>query len=359
MRLVTNRPEIRDDADAGAVLVWVALMIVVLVGVGALVIDVGAILVERRELQNGADAAVLAVVQDCAKVGGTCGTGALAEQYADLNAKDGAAAVTNGTPCGSGPGLPACAEPAPSGATGALGWARVDTSTQTSDGGSEVSFVLAPLLGALTGKTVTASAVAAYGIAGTLTADLTMAFSECEFQNQLKDGETIPSGLATVYLKVEGEEEDPLSTCSPRTSSGGTSTGGFAWLGTTETCKIESVQVGEVLSAPTQPGNQAPDCIAGNLVRGKPLVLPLFNIAEGTGSNVAYTISGFIGFEFTDYQLAGPDEPLSTFTCPPPAGSKPSGKYRCIQGYFRPLVLGDGEFGGSVDFGVRVIKMIG
>ena len=53
--------------DRGAVLVWVALMIVVLLGVGALVLDVGALCVERRELQNGADAAALAVAQDCAE----------------------------------------------------------------------------------------------------------------------------------------------------------------------------------------------------------------------------------------------------------------------------------------------------
>ena len=41
-------------------------MLVALIGVGALVIDVGRLYVERRDLQNGADAAALAVAQDCA-----------------------------------------------------------------------------------------------------------------------------------------------------------------------------------------------------------------------------------------------------------------------------------------------------
>ena len=46
-------------------------MLVVLIGVGALVIDSGALYAERRQLQNGADAAALAVAQDCAD--GHCG----------------------------------------------------------------------------------------------------------------------------------------------------------------------------------------------------------------------------------------------------------------------------------------------
>ena len=84
-------------------------MLVVLVGMGALVIDIGALYVERRELQNGADAAALAVAQDC--VEGDCGSGggaAQAQKYANLNANDGVSALDPSTPCGVGPGLAAC-----------------------------------------------------------------------------------------------------------------------------------------------------------------------------------------------------------------------------------------------------------
>ena len=38
----------------------------VLVGMAALVVDVGAVVEEKRQLQNGADAAALAVAQSCA-----------------------------------------------------------------------------------------------------------------------------------------------------------------------------------------------------------------------------------------------------------------------------------------------------
>ena len=70
-----DQPDRAPDAlrDEGVVLVWVALMLVVLVGMGALVIDIGALYVEKRELQNGADAAALAVARDC--VEGDCGSG--------------------------------------------------------------------------------------------------------------------------------------------------------------------------------------------------------------------------------------------------------------------------------------------
>jgi hypothetical protein len=151
MRTLSEQP--RDERDAGAVLIWVALTMVVLLGVGALVIDIGRLYVERRELQNGADAAALAVAQDCA--GGDCEDDAgTAKNYADLNANDGASAIRPGTPCGNGVGLPACADGAPSGISGATGWVRVGTSTLTSDGGEEVSFLLAPIISALTGKTI-------------------------------------------------------------------------------------------------------------------------------------------------------------------------------------------------------------
>ena len=49
--------------EKGIVVVFIAAAVVVLVGMAALVIDVGAIRDEKRQLQNGADAAALAVAQ--------------------------------------------------------------------------------------------------------------------------------------------------------------------------------------------------------------------------------------------------------------------------------------------------------
>jgi Flp pilus assembly protein TadG len=62
-----NQVDERDDH--GAILVMVALMLTALLGVGAIVLDLGKLYVEKRELQNGADAAVLAVAQDSRRAG--------------------------------------------------------------------------------------------------------------------------------------------------------------------------------------------------------------------------------------------------------------------------------------------------
>ena len=210
-------------------------MMVVLVGMGALVIDIGAHYVERRELQNGADAAALAVAKDC--VEGDCGSGGgstRAQQYANLNANDGTSALDPSTPCGVGPGLTACSGSAPGGVSGATGWVRVGTSTKTSDGSSEVSFLLAPIISSLTGKTVKASAVAAWGPPQEAST-LPFTFSVCEFWNLVPEGvpegEDFPENTVTVYSKAGGGPNNEIvPECDSRSPSGGTVEGGFGWL---------------------------------------------------------------------------------------------------------------------------------
>ena len=70
----------RPDAERGAAGVLVAVMMLVLIGAGALAVDVGQIYSERAQLQNGADAGALGVAQACHKAG--C-TQAEAEAFAD------------------------------------------------------------------------------------------------------------------------------------------------------------------------------------------------------------------------------------------------------------------------------------
>ena len=137
--------EVPENRDEGAVLVLVALFLTILLGVGALVVDFGALYVEKRSLQNGADSAALAVAQGCAI--GSCGAKgvspiALAEDAADGNAtEDRRASVP--LVCGVGPGLTTCGGDPPAGTAGATGWVKVRTATETSSGGNEVPFVLA------------------------------------------------------------------------------------------------------------------------------------------------------------------------------------------------------------------------
>ena len=89
----------RDERGAVAVIVALMLGTGVLTGIGALVIDVGQIYQERAELQNGADAAALAVAKSCAT--GTCAP-TLSAQYANENASALTGKTAASTVCGSG-----------------------------------------------------------------------------------------------------------------------------------------------------------------------------------------------------------------------------------------------------------------
>lgn len=373
MRTVSRvaRPGVSGDApdvsrDDGVILVWVALMLVVLVGMGALVIDLGALYVERRELQNGADAAALAVAQDC--VEGECGSGGgstRAQQYANLNANDGASAVDPATPCGVGPGLTACSGSAPGGASGATGWVRVGASTRTSDGDDEVSFLLAPIISSLTGKTVKATAVAAWGpLQGATTLPFT--FSVCEFLNlvdEVPEGEDFPQKSVTVYSKAGGGPGNEIvPACDSRSPSGGTVEGGFGWLDPSGGLCGVHLDVGDTITGPGNPGNdnllKKSPC-SETLIRGRTVLLPLFGSVANTGSNATYTIVGFTGFKIMKYRLSGSAYP-SGFTCPQVPGENGGvGNLRCFQGEFTRYYSSVGDFGGSFDFGARVIKMVG
>lgn len=361
MRTVT--PAVGEARDEGAVVIWVAVSMVVLLGVGALVIDIGALYVERRQLQNGADAAALAVAQDC--VDGDCGSdggASVAQTYAGLNANDGVSDVGSGTPCGNGPGLSACGDGTPAGADGASGWVRVDTSTRNTDGGNDVSFVIAPIISALTGKTVQASATAAWGPLQSATT-LPFTFSECEFNNLPTDADGFPVGETIVYSKAGGgPNNEVVPGCESRTSSGGTVEGGFGWLDPSGGDCSVVLDVGDTITGPGNPGNdnllKKSPC-SESLVRDTEVLLPLFSSVEGTGSNATYTIAGFVGFIVTGYRLSGSTWP-SGFSCPQvPEGTGGTGNLRCFRGSFTRFYSSQGEFGSGIDFGARVIKMVG
>lgn len=340
------------EGDDGVILVWVALMLVALVGMGALVIDIGALYVERRELQNGADAAALAVAQDCAA--GDCGSGggtAQAQKYANLNANDGASALDPTTPCGDGPGLPACSEGAPSGASGASGWVRVGTSTQDPDGGSEVSFLLAPVISSLTGKTVTANAVAAWGPMGG-GAIVPLVFSLCEWK--ALGGDLDAGTFATGVKAITFHGTNPSSVDCPIGPSGLDLPGGFGRV-IADNCEAD-LTAGEW--APVDTGaNLAAECDVPSW-QNREVVIAIFDDTNGeTGANGAYRIAGFVGFKVLGYRIVSSrgGGGVQTFgTCTP---DSPSDQYLC--GEFTQVSKNGGTFGTGPDFGARIIKMVG
>ncbi len=339
--------------DRGAVLVWVGLLLVVLFGMGALVVDAGALYSERRQLQNGADAAALAVAADCA-TGDCLDESATANTYADKNANDGAANIDE--VCGSGPGLAACPTP-PSGTAGASGWVRVKTSTHNpaNSNDKQVDFVLAPVLSAANvGKTVHASAVAAWGSVGGATT-LPISFSVCEYKNLggALDGSVFPTGHNYIYLHGNSPPPDALgSQDCPSSPSGQDGPGGFGWLQPSVGCATTATFD---RWTPVSTGRPAP-CNLGLELEHEYLI-PLYDGIRDTGHGMEYHIAGFVGFKLLGYKFQNTGS-ISRCRTQDNLAEMPA-SVDCIFAEFTLFTTDSGSFGGGTDYGARSIKMIG
>ena len=344
MRALT--PKKADRRDDGAVLVMVALMMTMLLGVGALVIDLGALYVEKRELQNGADAAALAIAQGCA--GGNCGApNDIAKRYVDLNARDRASGVEQ--VCGSPAPLTACSTAAPPGAAGATGWVKVSDVTQTSGGGNQVQFVLAPIMNPLTGATMRSSAVAAWGPLGSAKI-APVTFSLCEYlaKGGTVSPPTFPSGVTFIYFHgVGGAREPGVGSCTP-SPSGQDLPGGFGYVQNIN-C-LSTITADRWIKVST--GGLPPRCDPSQWLN-KEILIAIHDQTRGTGSNGEYHVVGFVGFLVTAYKFGGNNSP-DFKKCPLGSG----GSADCIRGEFTRFTTDGGSFGGS-NFGSVAVKMVG
>jgi hypothetical protein len=349
-RLTTPRNE------RGATAVMVALLLVPMLGFGALVIDVGALVQERRELQNGADAAALAVAKDCA--GGSCGAfDATADGFADANALDGDSNIDPGEVCGTGPGLPGCASPptVPAGTN----YVMVTTNTQeVSSGTNQITFKLGQLLG-LTGASVDMSAVAAWGAVGSATT-LPLTLSQNEFDCLLPGGvASLPSAEKTIYFHLSDEGVRPDCTVGP--VSGLDNPGGFGWLDVPTPYSGECsahVDADGYVGGNGGAGSPTPatttgctDAFFAGLI-GTTVLMPIYSSIRNTGSNTEYFVAGSAGFTVTGYRFGG----ASPVSSPAPCGNPK----RCISGFFEAYyALGAQPGGGAGNFGATTVSVVG
>lgn len=297
----------------------------VLLGMGALSLDVGRILVEKRQLQNAADAAAMSLAQSC--VGDNCMAGAdgLAT-LTDSNSSDQINGIQSqcarNLPAGVTTDLPSCPNP-----TGALAdcaavspnvnpaapYVEVRTRTQSSDGAggrkNNVSNFLAGLLGAPT-SSAGACARAAWGVIDIYSGTLPLAISVCEW--------TRYAGITDIQNGLPGTLPDPPKGAYPGynpTGTGGQSqwpmpykgwpnttgieqyvmthsddtadcsfqgkdtAGGFGWLDSTACSTNISVNLTGDYWAQIQTGNAVPQTCKDILHQywGKELLVPVFD----------------------------------------------------------------------------------
>ena len=284
--------------EDGAVAVITALLMVFLLGITAIVVDVGLIYAERFQLQNGADAAALAIAQDCAS--GSCPSpGDTATRLAGKNSNDGVSAATAVI---SGKSV------------------TVRTSTATPDGGSAVRHWFAPVLG-IDSTTVEAVAKASWGSPSKASV-FPFTAPRCMFDSAATD----------VELWITS-----TSTC---TGAGGkTLPGAFGWLDEDEqkSCRA-SVDVDQIIEG--EPGKSGPQNCD---VDGKVILLPVYESASGQGNNVSYVIDGFAAFKVTAHSW--PNQSMTEEGCNNCTGIK--GKFITLVSLADLQSFGVEELGGE------------
>ena len=334
-------------ADRGAVAVLVAILFGggVLLGMGALVVDIGGMYAEKAQLQNGADGGALAVATGCAQGSAACAASVTALNsncstatnastgIASCNANDNKTAIDQ--VCGVGSGLTACTGPqngcpaAPSG-----NYAQVQTSTLNADG----TTVLPPAFGkavmgsSWVGEHVQACAQASWGPPSELGSAVAVTISECEWLENTNNGTTFvhsapyppwpPDYLDTLPARNAAGLNSPPITYSPAGTAaiagsetvltthgmnnpcaaghpGWDAPGKFGWLNK-NACTV-SITGNEY---PPISGNAAAPCesvLTTSRNTGTPIFIPVYSQIDPLTGN--YELAGFAAFVVTGWDV--------------------------------------------------------
>lgn len=359
--------------ERGGVMVIVALCFVglsVILGAASLSIDVGKLMWERRELQNGADAAALSLAQNCAKevncVENDLGIKALAEG----NAKDGLHTIEREcqSPAVSG-SLTPCLDVsnvsdlrqcpplrAPYDTLPNLKYVEVRTESLSPEG-SFVTNWLAGIAGGDNQSTLLSCSRVAWGPTGGAKV-LPLTFSKCEFDDAMLNGgfhdpaEGMYDGeiaLATMYAKDAGP-------CPGDFKMDGA--GAFGWVGDGD-CEV-TVEDGWI------PGDPGEDATLGCFKPGDTVLIPIFD--EYVSSGKQYHLDGFAAFYITGYEFPGAPPKIEAIAGHPGPDAKneceaeSNNKKFCLYGWFLgDYVDGSGSIdtGGGSDYGAITIQPMG
>ncbi len=218
MRWLSRR---RQRRDAGAIAMVVTLLVAsgAVIGSAALTVDIGQSMAERRELQNGADAAALSLAKTCALSPTSCSaTGGAAGGAAggttalnNINARDKLhgfdTTVYPAGLCGvnAGPSLPSClpptgslkdCPPVPSSLTAVPGIPFVEAHTiTTTSAGHLLPAIFGQTITGTSGASVRACSRAAWGAPASATAGMPITVSACDWMHAT-NGTTAGTGGA-------------------------------------------------------------------------------------------------------------------------------------------------------------------
>jgi Flp pilus assembly protein TadG len=323
----------RFREERGATAVLVAFLMLPLIGCLAISVDVGSLYSERAQLQNGADAAALAVATSCAKHLASCATPqGVATTIADQNAIDGTTTALTPT--------------FPNNHT-----VTVSVQTLNTDGTSGASHPFASILG-IGATTVHASATAEWG-SPSAAAVLPLAMAYCDFSD---------SPIGTRIL-VQYNETKPC-----KGPIGQPIAGGFGWLDQLPGQCLAFVDLSQP-NVGSSPGNSPPtncDAIFSTL-QGQTVLIPIYdcshtlnssNCSNGVnGQKGVFHIYSFAAFTVTGWRLTGGNGVLNSTD---PLSPACSGSCRGIQGYFQqyvdPAAAANWSIGGP-SLGLNIVRL--
>ena len=336
MRRIGKSPE----AERGAVGVLAAVMTLVLIGAGALAVDVGQIFTERAQLQNAADSGALAVAKACYKTG--CSqeeADTIAASLANDNSNDGQSNVLDVD----------------------LSIPNQVTVRTTTQSGSN-SFLTKMFASALNAP---AASVGAYAVAS---ADppssgkgFPLALSDCQYD--LSGAE--PAGEVQLIRYKPG-----MGECT--STAGHVIPGGFGWLDQSAPCEA-ATDAEDTVSSDTG-ADYASECdpILEGWINdiesgGQALAtFPVYDNAGGTGTGGWFHIRGYATFDIQGWKFGGGTKAPRTFRNTDPHVTDPADKCdskSClgIIGQFvkyESMATYSGGSGGGADLGTVNIKLV-
>ena len=284
------------DSERGAAGILAAVMMLVLIGAGAIAVDVGQMYSERAELQNAADAGALAGAEICSVAGGCAQADAetVAALLANQNSKDGRSNVRF---------------------VDLSVQKEVTVGTSTINGANGSSFLSKLFANALPNSpevSVGANATAYWWYPTRGRSILPLTFATCEF---IEDG--LPHKILT-----QGGGHGAVD-CNGLNPSNQTIPGGFAWLapdGNTG-CEV-TAEIGQW--SQTSAGASMPtgcDAIFNSDLVGQTIAIPVYAytckdvLSPCTGNNVKYMIQKWAGFKVLGWKFPGNShDPTNVFS---------------------------------------------
>jgi Flp pilus assembly protein TadG len=337
--------------ERGAMAVAIGVLVIVLLPLGAVVIDAGLVFQERRELQNGADAGVLAYAYHCARTkqcDPATGKG-IADEYVPANALDGTAEALSAS------------------YNTVTRTARVEARSHDGDQ-ARISLIVAQLFGM---DSATVHAAAEARITGVHTAR-TIPLTVCSSVWSEYTGGDPQTGLGyelptdQIYLRYTSAENPDRLEEHERCDS---YPGGFGWLTANSDCEVTSHVNGAFQGSPGNNPNPSGDCASGTLRNllidavdnGTELLIPIFlPPGIGTGTSGTYTIIGFGAFIPDGFYIANfpqISEPNRRYMLDP-SEEDCRNPISCLKGSFVDFVPID-AFGSDAvgEFGARTVRL--